>query len=178
MGLSQQQKGVFAGMVCAALLTAGTFLSPILPSVADGMEEHLKLWLACSLICGFWLMIGVVRLARHRFFTAEDIDGGGLNTNSPRANLLQAQLQNSLEQTVLAVIAYGAWIYFAAPDRAGLIMIFAGYFAIGRLCFLIGYPHGAPARAFGFGLTFYPSAVLILATLPAALVQMQSFTKL
>jgi hypothetical protein len=175
VGLSQQQKGVFAGMVCAALLTAGAFLSPILPSVPEGMEQHLKLWLACSLLCSLWLMIGVMRLARHRFFTPEDIDGGGLNTNSARVNLLQAQLQNTLEQTVLAVIAYGAWTFLASPDRVSLVIIFSAYFAIGRLCFLIGYAHGAPARAFGFGLTFYPSAVLILATLPVALAQMLRF---
>jgi hypothetical protein len=35
----------------------------------------------------------------------------------------------------------------------------AALFSLGRLAFWIGYRHGAPWRAFGFAVTFYPTVV-------------------
>ena len=35
-------------------------------------------------------------------------------------------------------------------------------FVIGRVLFWRGYAHGAPARALGFALTFYPSVVMLV----------------
>jgi len=35
-------------------------------------------------------------------------------------------------------------------------------FFMGRIFFFKGYSHGAPARAFGFALTFYSTVVLCL----------------
>jgi hypothetical protein len=34
----------------------------------------------------------------------------------------------------------------------------------GRLAFFAGYANGAPARAFGFAFTFYPTVILGCAT--------------
>src|SRR3954464_2125424 len=53
------------------------------------------------LVVSLTLNIGL--LARHRFFTPEDIDGGGLTKGTPQAQVLQSTLQNTLEQTVLAL---------------------------------------------------------------------------
>jgi len=39
-------------------------------------------------------------------------------------------------------------------------------FLVGRVSFFAGYAHGAPSRAYGFALTFYPT-VLLLALLVA-----------
>ncbi len=48
-------------------------------------------------------------------------------------------------------------------------MLAAVLFAVGRVLFWRGYARGAPGRAMGFGLTFYPSvallALLVLTTL-------------
>jgi len=35
-------------------------------------------------------------------------------------------------------------------------------FVIGRILFAVGYAGGAPARAFGFALTFYPTVFLTI----------------
>jgi len=35
-------------------------------------------------------------------------------------------------------------------------------FLVGRLFFFAGYANGAPSRAYGFGLTFYPTVMLLL----------------
>ena len=41
-------------------------------------------------------------------------------------------------------------------------------FVIGRIAFFAGYARGAPARALGFALTFYPTVLLLLAALVTA----------
>lgn len=172
MSFARTQKGVAAGMAAGFLLCAAAFLSPQLPNVSPEAEARLKLWLACSLLNVCWLLIAVGRLALHRFFTPADIDGGGRAVNSERANYLQALVQNTLEQCIMAMIASGAWLYLGPIDRCGLAIIFTAFFAIGRLLFFIGYSRGAAARALGFALTFYPSVAMIVATMPAALTEL------
>ena len=49
------------------------------------------------------LAINIGLLARHRFFTPDDIDGGGLTPGTATAHILQSMLQNTLEQSVLAL---------------------------------------------------------------------------
>jgi MAPEG family len=163
--LDRTQIAVAIGMSGGFLMTLGAFFWPQIPNSPVGLEDRLRLWLLCSLACGFWLLVCIARLARLRFFTTEDIAGAGLTQGSAKAKLLQAILQNTLEQTLLAFIGYGAWVFLAPADRIGLIIIFAAYFAIGRLLFTIGYSFGAIARSFGFTLTFYPTVALYLALL-------------
>jgi MAPEG family protein len=167
MAITRTQAGVAAGMAGGFALTLAAFLWPHPPVVGEGAEARLSLWLACALLVGFWLLIAVARLAGHRFFTPEDIDGGGLSAGTPKARLLQTLIQNTLEQAVLAVIAYGAWLWLAPGDRRGLVVICALYFAIGRLLFFAGYGRGAPWRALGFTLTFYPTVGLYVLLAPA-----------
>ena len=169
---SKRQLGVAAGMAGGFLFTLVAFLSPSLPSVPPDPQSRITLWAACALAAAFWLLVSVGRLAGHRFFTPDDIDAGGMAGNTPRAALLQALVQNTLEQTVLAVIAYAAWLWLGPQDRHGLVIVFAAYFAIGRLLFFAGYSHGAPARALGFTLTFYPTVGLFLVSLPSALARL------
>ena len=164
----KRQVGVAAGMAGGLALTIAAFAWPDLPPVAADTDGRLAVWVACSLSVAFWLLVSVGRLAGHRFFTPEDIDGGGLAGNSPRAALLQALIQNTLEQAALAIVAYGGWLWLGPPGRHGLVLIFALYFAVGRLLFFAGYALGAPFRALGFTLTFYPTVGLYLALLPAA----------
>ena len=165
---ARRQAGVAAGMAAGFALTLAAFLWPGLPPVPADAGARLTLWLACALIVASWLLVCVGRLAAHRFFTPEDIEGGGMAGNTPRAALLQALLQNTLEQAVLAIIAYGAWLWLGPEERRGLVLVFALYFAVGRLLFFAGYARGAPFRALGFTLTFYPTVGLFLLVLPAA----------
>lgn len=164
----RRQAGVAAGMAGGFALTVAAFLWPDLPSVPPDPAARLTLWFACALFVAAWLLFCVARLAAHRFFTPEDIDGGGMAGNSARAAFLQALLQNTLEQAVLAIAAYGAWLWLAAAEMRGLVIVFAFYFAVGRLLFFAGYSRGAPFRALGFTLTFYPTVGLFLLALPAA----------
>jgi hypothetical protein len=163
---TRTQGGVAAGMAGGFALTVAGFLWPLPAGPADE-SGRLALWAACSAATAFWLLVCVGRLAGHRFFTAEDIDGGGVRGNSPAAALLQAVLQNTLEQAVLAIAAYAAWLWLGPPGDGARAALFAGFFAVGRLLFFAGYARGAPWRALGFTLTFYPTVGLYLLLLPA-----------
>jgi MAPEG family len=158
--LDRTQIGVAIGMSVGFLMTLVAFFWPQVPASPVELEGKLRLWLLCSLPCGFWLLICIARLARFRFFTTEDIAGAGLTQGSAQAKMLQAILQNTLEQALLAFIGYGAWVFIGPQDRNGLIIIFAIFFAVGRLLFTIGYSFGAIARSVGFTLTFYPTVAL------------------
>jgi hypothetical protein len=166
MAFTRTQAGVAAGMAAGFAATVAAFAWPILPAVPAGAEERIALWLAASVSATLWLLIGVALLARHRFFTPADIDGGGLTDGTPGAKLLQSLIQNTLEQAALAIPAYGAWLWLAPEGRRGLVMVCAGLFGLGRLLFFLGYRFGAAARALGFTLTFYPTVGLYLFLLP------------
>ena len=162
MAFTRTQAGVAAGMATGFAATVTAFAWPSLPAVPGGTDQRIALWLAASVSASLWLLIGVALLARHRFFTPADIDGGGLTEGTSGAKLLQTLIQNTLEQIALAVPAYGAWLWLAPEGRRGLVIVCAGLFGVGRLLFFLGYRHGAPARALGFTLTFYPTVGLYL----------------
>ena len=166
MGFTRTQAGVAAGMAAGFAATVAAFAWPSLPAIPAGVDQRLALWLAASVSASLWLLIGIALLARHRFFTPADIDGGGLSDGTPTAELLQSLIQNTLEQVMLAIPAYGAWLWLAPEGRRGLVLICAGMFGLGRLLFFLCYRHGAPARALGFTLTFYPTVGLYLFLLP------------
>jgi uncharacterized membrane protein YecN with MAPEG domain len=163
---TRKQAGVAAGMAGGLVLTVMALLWPELPGVPAGSTGRLAVWAACSATVGFWLLVAVGRLAGHRFFTPQDIDGGGIAGNSDKAALLQALIQNTLEQALLAIVAYGAWLMLGPSEMWGLVIVYAICFSAGRLLFFAGYSRGAPFRALGFTLTFYPTVALYLMLLP------------
>jgi hypothetical protein len=104
---------------------------------------------------GLTLLAGVVAAGRRGFIPAA-IDGA----RTPAHHGLEINLrynQNTLEQTVLAAIA---WVGLAlALPRARLVVIpaMAALFVIGRLTFWIGYRINPLGRAFGMVLTVLPT---------------------
>jgi hypothetical protein len=102
-------------------------------------------------------MIAVARVGNHRFSTPEDIDGSGLTSGTQQIRVLRSVLQNTLEQTVLAVVAYLIWAVVMPRKWLWSIAIASLLFVAGRIFFSRGYTRGAPGRALGFGLTAYPT---------------------
>lgn len=163
--LSAKQAGVLKGMVAALVLTAIGFAWTILAAPAAlmpgprGAIAHALAWDALVVAC---LALNIGILARHRFFTPEDIDGGGLTAGSATARLLQATLQNTLEQAVLAVGVHAAWAAAMPADWQAAVPFAVLAFVAGRIAFWAGYRTGAPGRAFGFAATFYPSVIMLV----------------
>ena len=171
MALSGKQKGVLRGMASVvalvAIALAGAILlrpDALLPvgSSLEGRLAWAAAWLILPALC---LLVVIGRLAGHRFRTPQDIDGSGLTSGSEDAHVAQAVIQNTLEQTVLAALVYGA--YCAAMPRGWLAAIPAAavLFVLGRILFAAGYRRGAAGRALGFALTFYATAALAAVTI-------------
>jgi len=165
--LTDKQHGVLRGMLSGLaatvqLLGLAIFMSPavLVPQGDDAQSlAHALKWDVLLVVC---LAANVALLARHRFFTPEDIDGGGLTSGTPTAHVLQSTLQNTLEQAVLGIAVHLIWAAAMPRSWQAAVPAAAMMFFIGRILFWRGYAHGAPARALGFALTFYPSVVMLL----------------
>lgn len=152
------------GLIVALLaLALAIVFAPvaILPG-EDGAASAISHALHWDALVVVWLAASIAALARHRFFNPADIDGSGLTDGTPKAKVLQSVLQNTLEQVVLAVVTHLLWAA-AMPWRwQAAVPAAAMLFFLGRALFWRGYGHGAPARALGFALTFYPTIAMLI----------------
>jgi uncharacterized membrane protein YecN with MAPEG domain len=170
VGLSDKQRGVLVGMaagavVALALVILGVTLNPLGYPGEVATRARLELAAAAMLVPASFVAVSIARLAKHRFFSPADIDGGGLSEGTARARVLQSLLQNTLEQAVLATLVYAAWSLLAPGSWLSAVPLCAIAFALGRVLFFVGYAKGAPSRAFGFTLTFYPTLVMLACVL-------------
>ena len=163
--MTDKQRGVLRGVVAGLAITLvvlGLAIAGALPPLMPGARSplaHAFTWDTLVLVC---LAVNIGLLARHRFFTPDDIDGGGLTPGTATAHLLQSMLQNTLEQSVLALGVHVIWasvmpLAWQAAVPAAVIL-----FVVGRALFWRGYASGAPGRALGFALTFYPQVVMLV----------------
>ena len=158
MHLDQKQRGVAFGMA------AGLVISLVVIFFGSQLFIHLKTLervIVSLLLPATALFVAVARLAKHRFFTPADIDGSALTVGTERAKLLQAVLQNTLEQLALAVPVYSAALFNTSNSVHAAVPACACTFFLGRILFFATYKKGAGARAFGFALTFYPTVLLL-----------------
>jgi len=173
MALTVKQRGVLKGISIGAAITVAVIVgailaAPMVLSPEATIAERLSFALWADVVIALWLGISIALLARHRFFTPEDIDGGGLTRGSETASVLQATLQNTLEQTVLAVLVHLMWATLMPVSWVSAIPAAVVLFLCGRLLFLLGYRGGAPSRALGFALTYYPSVLMLVIVVVAA----------
>jgi len=170
MPFTSEQRGVAIGMTIGALLAFALVGGGILynPFSFDGYltltERHVVASKA-SLVAAFFVMLAIGRLARYRMLNVADIAGAGLATGTPQAKLLQALLQNTLEQAFLAVCVYFAWALIMPGTWLSVVPMAAIAFAVGRVLFYRGYQHGPQSRALGFTLSFYVSATMLVSML-------------
>lgn len=174
MGLTPKQRGVLKGMVAGATTTvvaviAAIVAGPLSPFPEASTGERIAFALKADAVIVLWLAVSIGWLARHRFFTPGDIDGGGLSQGTEKARILQATLQNTLEQTVLAVLVHSLWATMMPVAWILAIPAAAVLFLCGRVLFVRGYGGGAPSRALGFALTFYPSVLMLIVIVVATL---------
>jgi uncharacterized MAPEG superfamily protein len=167
MKLSNKQHGVTKGMalgilISIAVLYVGITLKPCYDSDTLSLTTRLTVASHGLLLCALCLMLMIGRLAQHRFFSPEDIDASLSSTSSAQARIKQALLQNTLEQTVLAALAYVCWAMMMPSRWLSVIPLASFAFLIGRLLFFACYKKGAAARSLGFTLTFYPTLFMLL----------------
>ena len=91
-------------MAWAIALALGVFaIAYVLQWPSFSSQASLSLRLKLAALAGLApaavLLLCIARLAKHRFTTPQDIHGSALTEGTERAKLLQALLQNTLEQT-------------------------------------------------------------------------------
>jgi hypothetical protein len=129
--------------------------------VEPGIEGRLAFAVRWLLVPGLCLLVGIGFTANRRFLSAEAIDGGP--PRGPGAFDINLRYNtNTLEQTVLAAIAWTGLALTLPAGDLGLIPALAGLFAAGRATFWLGYLYAPWARAFGLGLTFYPTIAALI----------------
>ena len=131
------------------------------PAAEIGTAERLALAARWMLVPALTLLVGLGFTANRRFFAAQQIDGGQAPAGSAFDINLRYNL-NTLEQTVLAAVAWTGLALTLRPQDLSLIPALAGLFAVGRITFWVGYLFAPWARAFGLGLTFYPTAAALV----------------
>ena len=162
----RKQVLVAAGMALAVVILVVFTTTPQLalrfaPPLGDDDAARLAYaarWLLVPALC---LLAGVGMMANRRFFSNDAIDG----TRAPENRSLEINLrynQNTLEQAVLAAAAWSGLALALPHESLGLIGMLACVFALGRVLFWSGYLIAPWARAIGFGLTFYPTAVAMV----------------
>lgn len=154
---------VAAGMTLAVLVlilfASGRLALPQATLFIDDTASRLVFAAKWLLVPGFCLLAGIALAANRRFFSADGIDG----TRAPASAALEINLrynQNTLEQLMLAAVAWPVLAVLLPAHQLGLIPVLAAFFAAGRIAFWIGYLIAPWARAFGFALTFYPTVAL------------------
>ena len=151
------KSAIRASFFCTGVLAASYLVLPRYVSFPDDLIGALTLALRADLFIFLWVVIGVRMVSRVRFVSAADNRGSAFSRPSAQIALPLAFLQNTLEQ---AVIAAGAHLALATLITGNLLAVIPAavlLFAIGRVAFLIGYPHGAGARAFGMVTTVLPT---------------------
>lgn len=169
MSLSKKQLAVLKKMMVGALIavaivTLGASINPFNYQDSLSIIDRISVAIISGLIPIVFLAISIGRLAKHRFFSPEDIDGV-ISNDTDRAIELQKLLQNTLEQTLLALVVYCAWSVIMPAQWLSVVPIAAIFFGLGRILFFSGFKNGAPSRAVGFTLTFYPSVAMLISVL-------------
>ena len=69
---------------------------------------------------------------------------------------------NTVEQFILYFIGNAGMALYCPPEEARALIILTALFVLGRVLFWVGYHYNPYVRAFGFGITFYPTVAVFL----------------
>lgn len=151
--------GVLKALLASvAVLTLAQVFGPRLMNMAAlSFEQRLTFWATSSLSLIFWVLAGVGMVSTGRRYSTEDIRGSAYAPPSPKIAVASAFLQNTLEQSFIAIVTQLALVLLLGAAALPFIAGSSVLFGIGRVTFLAGYPRGPGARSFGMALTILPS---------------------
>jgi len=69
---------------------------------------------------------------------------------------------NTVEQFILYFIGNAGLALYCPPQEARALVVLTALFFLGRMLFWVGYHYNPYVRAFGFGITFYPTVAVYL----------------
>lgn len=154
-------QSALAVLAATAVLVSGYLgLSPELVGVTDSMTlaDRIAFALKWDLPILLWLAGCVGGVSQGRFWTPADRKGSASGPPSPEIAVRAAVLQNSLEQTVLAIGVHLILATVLSAQELILIPLLVLLYLVGRAAFALGYATSPIARAFGMALTGAPLA--------------------
>jgi hypothetical protein len=160
----RKQVLIFGGMLAAVVvgITVAFYLPWGVPDpVPQNDGERLAFAVRWLLVPGLALFVGVGMTANQRFLKADAIDGER-KVESWAFEVNLRYNQNTLEQLALAAVAWTGLALALPAEQLGIIPRLAILFGAGRAAFWLGYLYAPWARAFGMGLTAYPSFVALV----------------
>lgn len=152
-------RAIAAAIACVAVTLGAYLLLPSMMAFPADLAERIAFAVQADVFVLLWVVLGVRMVSRVRFYSKEDNRGSAYTLPSPKIAVPRAFLQNTLEQAVIAVGAHLALSTLVYGPALSFIPAAVFLFAIGRITFLLGYPYGAGARAFGMVMTTLPSIV-------------------
>lgn len=166
MAFDNEQRAIARSAIAALAVTISVLVATgvLRLFAAKGIDQRLSLLAVSFAPLILALLRDIGRLANHRFAEPLDRNAAAAETRTARADMLSAILRNTHEQVTFAALVYAMAAIILPPNWTDAIPGCALLFLIGRLIFATGYAKGAGGRAFGFGLTFYPSVALALLT--------------
>ena len=160
----RKQVLIFAGMVAAVVVgIAVAFYAPwgAPDPLPQNEGERLAFAVRWLLVPGLALFVGIGMTANQRFLKSDAIDGER-KVESWAFEVNLRYNQNTLEQLALAAVAWTGLALTLPAGQLGIIARMALLFGAGRVAFWLGYLYAPWARAFGMGLTAYPSFVALV----------------
>ena len=151
-----RRRALLAFVVCAPTLAVASLGLPRFFDFPDDLVARLAFALRANLILGLWVVVAVRMVAKVRFSSAADSAGSAFSRPSARLAVPAAFLQNTLEQSFTAAVAFLALATVGGGAALAYIAAAVLLFSLGRVTFLRGYPHGAGGRAFGIATTALP----------------------
>lgn len=167
-----RRAGVLSLVILAVTAPLAWALLPALVDFPRHLDQRLAFAAQASLPVQLCLLTAVAMVSTGRRFSPDDIGGSAAGPPGPRIAVQSAFLQNTLEQTVLAVGAYFAYAATLGGAALSLIPVAVVLFVAGRVLFYRGYRRGVTGRAFGMTLTMMPTLLLYLIAIIALGVRM------
>ena len=158
--MTRKQIVILSG-AAPAMLTAllvcfnAQHLEPTSVLPADDTADRLAFAARWLILPGLTLLAGIQGAGR-RWMYPDTIDGTRTPAN-PGFEINLRYNQNTLEQVVLAAIAWTGLALSLPHDRLTIIPAMAGLFTLGRITFWICYLIYPTGRAFGMVLTAAPT---------------------
>jgi hypothetical protein len=153
---------ILAAMIVSAAALFGGWPGFGLPDQApESTADRLALVMRWMLVPALSLFFGLGAAHSQRAINPAAADGRREGVGRFMEIVLRYNT-NTLEQALLALIAWCGLALVAPADRLVLIPRLALLFGVGRALFFWGYLWTPQARVFGMGLTAYPTyAVLV-----------------
>ncbi|MEG3909105.1 MAPEG family protein [Microcoleus sp. w2-18bC1] len=160
---AQQQRVVWRGIsaliFCLTFVLISYFVIALPLPPFHSAESRLIFALRCPIFPVLMLLAGIVAVGNGRFSSPAINPLANAESEAMRINL--RCLSNTLEQFVLFFVGSLILSTFLDTYSIKLMPILAIVFVLGRMAFWIGYLKEPIERAFGLGVTLYPTIAVL-----------------